>query len=398
MFWYKGITRISEDKCRRNILEDPESRTFRGTIEVKFPADPGCHEEDFRMELIHYGKTIERTFRMVVGVSEPSITEISCDPPCPRSGDEVTLFCEISVLYPEDFQMFWYKGITRISGDKCRRNILENPESRTFRGTIEVTFPADPGCHEEDFRMELIHYGKTIERTFRMVLGGSPVLSEITSDPRDPHYGQSVTLRCQVTGDCDPRDMAVKWLKGDKPLEKGEGAEKRITEKDGSVSCSLQITATALDHRGSYSCSVTHEGKTLRKKHYVHLPDKAPTLSAITVRPERPVSGKEAVFTVTISGFTPDIRVKWYKDFSTFPRDAITTSDPEIGQDFLFTCSTSLRFTPQDSDHEALLRCEVTHTASKKFHEQKYKLLLSGGTSTSAEEHRSLYTQDSGEG
>ncbi|XP_071987648.1 uncharacterized protein [Engystomops pustulosus] len=310
-------------------------------------------------------------------VSEPSITEISCDPPSPQLGEEVTLSCGVSDLHGKDLQVYWYKGITRISGDKCRRNIVEDPESRTFGGTIEVKFPADPGCHEEDFRMELIHYGKTIERTFRMVLGDSPILSEITSDPRDPHYGQSVTLRCQVTGDCDPRDMAVKWLKGEKPLEKGEGAEKRITEKDGSVSCSLQITATALDYGRSYSCNVTHKGVPHSKKHYVHLPDKAPTLSAITVRPERPVSGKEAVFTVTISGFTPDIRVKWYKDFSTFPRDAITTSDLEIGQDFLFTCSTSLRFIPQDSDHEALLRCEVTHTASKKFYEQKYKLLLS---------------------
>lgn len=229
--------------------------------------------------------------------------------------------------------------------------------------------------------MEMNHCNKNIIRKFRMILkdlSRLPVLGDIISDPSNPSYGQSVTLHCKVTNS-NPQDTEVKWLKGEKPLKKGQGVEKQITEKDGSISCSLQITATALDYGKAYTCSVTHKNMAapLKKNHYLPLPDKAPMFSAITVSQE-PVAGKEAVFTVTISGFTPEIRVRWYKDFTPFTSDVITTSDPQIGKDFLCTCSSTLRFTPQHNDDKASIRCEATHSVTKKVYEQPYTLHLSG--------------------
>ncbi|KAM3918798.1 uncharacterized protein RB166_013569 [Leptodactylus fuscus] len=320
-------------------------------------------------------------------VSEPSVSEISYSPPTPKSGDMVTLSCDVTDMYPKDFTVQWYKGLNKMSSERYNSKNMLKEESGAFWGTIEVKFPADSGFHDEDFRMELIHCGKIIDRIFRLKLGESvsrlPVLSDITSDPSNPSYGQSVTLRCKVTN-CNPQDTEVKWLKDEKPLEKGQGVEKRIPEKDGSLSCSLQITATALDYGRPYTCCVIHKGTIVRKKHDLTLPDKPPVFSAISVRPERPVAGKEAEFTVTISGFTPDIRVKWYKDFRTFPSDAITTSDLQIGRDSLCTCSSTLRFTPQPSDHKASIRCETTHSVTKKLHEQTYTLNLAGRTSDEA--------------
>ncbi|XP_075137037.1 uncharacterized protein LOC142212858 isoform X1 [Leptodactylus fuscus] len=334
------------------------------------------------------------TWRLEDLVSAPSVSEISCSPPTPKSCDMVTLSCDVSDLYPPEINVQWYKGLHKISQDNYKQR-----ESKPYQGTIEVKFTVDSGCHEQDFRMELNHCGKPIERKFRLILGGHsslPVLSDITSDPSNPSYGQSVTLRCKVTN-CNPQDTEVKWLKGEKPLEKGQGVEKRIPEKDGSLSCSLQITATALDYGRSYTCCVIYKGTIVRKNIYVTLPDKPPVFSAISVRPERPVAGEEAEFTVTISGFTPDIKVKWYKDFSTFPSDAITTSDLQIGRDSLCTCSSTLRFTPQPNDDKASIRCEATHSVTKKVHEQTYTLNLAGRTSDEAGKHFSSTRPDSGQ-
>ncbi|KAM3918800.1 uncharacterized protein RB166_013571 [Leptodactylus fuscus] len=339
------------------------------------------------------GALRKTTWKLEGLVSAPSVSEISCSPSTPNPGDMVTLSCDVSDLYPPEFNVQWHKGRDKISQDNYKQT-----ESKPYQGPIEVKFPADPGCHEQDFRMELNHQGKTIERKYRLILGGHsslPVLGDITSDPSNPSYGQSVTLGCKVTN-CNPQDTEVKWLKGEKPLKKGQGVEKRIPEKDGSVSCSLQITATALDYGRPYTCCVIHKGRIVRKNIYLTLPDKPPVFSAISVRPERPVAGKEAEFTVTISGFTPEIKVKWYKDFSTFSSDFITTSDLQIGRDSLCTCSSTLRFTPQPNDHKAFIRCEATHSVTKKVHEQTYTLNLAGRTSDEAGKHSTPTKPDLG--
>ncbi|KAM3918799.1 uncharacterized protein RB166_013570 [Leptodactylus fuscus] len=344
------------------------------------------------------GALRKTTWTLEYLVSVPSVSEISCSPSTPNPGDMVTLSCDITDMYPKELVVHWYRGITRLSNEKCVENVKKNKESPAFQGTIKVNFTADSECHEEDFRMEMIHCGKTIERKHRLILRGKsslPVLGDITSDPTNPSYGQSVTLRCKVTN-YNPQDTEVKWLKVEKPLKMGQGVEKRILEKDRSLSCSLQITATALDYGRSYTCCVIHKGTMLKKNHYLTLPDKPPVFSAISVRPETPVAGEEAEFTVTISGFTPDIKVKWYKDFSTFPSDAITTSDLQIGRDSLCTCSSTLRFTPQPSDHKASIRCEATHSVTKKVHEQTYTLNLAGRTSDEAGKHSSSTKPDLG--
>ncbi|XP_040265565.1 uncharacterized protein LOC120980495 [Bufo bufo] len=354
-------------------------------------------KKTFTCEVRHgsTGVTRKTTWKLEDLISPPTLSDISCIPPSPEPGTSVTLSCDVSDLYPEDFTFCWYNGVYRISEKKYKKETFQkDPESGSFRGTVQLMWTTDTGYNERDFRLDLMHCGKNIERKFTMNLEGSPVLSDITSEPSDPRYGQSVTLRCKVTN-VNPKDVEVKWLKSDKPLESGQGVAKQIPEEDGSVSCSLQIMATALDCAKAYTCSVKPKNMTatLKKTHYIKLPDKVPKFSDISVRPERPVAGKEATFTVTISGFTPDIHVKWYKGFDPFPSDFVTTSDPRIGKDSLCTCSSSLRFTPKDKDHEAVIRCEVAHSVTKKVYEQLYTLRLSGRTSDG---HLPLSTPQSG--
>ncbi|XP_073515137.1 uncharacterized protein [Phyllobates terribilis] len=367
-----------------DVLPD-QSGLFHATSSMSYSPALKDRGRTFRCEVKHQsaGALKTATWDLQHLVSEPQVSDIRCHPPTPESGSAVTLSCDVSHLYPRECNIQWYKGRTKLPSDKWKETFQEDPESATFRGTTELHFTADNTCHQENYRLELVHCGKTIAKRLTLILGvssGLPVLGDLLNEPSIPHYGRPVTLRCQVTNS-HPQHIEVTWLKGEKPLEKREGIQKQITETDGSISCSLQITATALDYGKPYSCSVTHKNVTLKKSHYLPLPDKAPTFSDITVRPERLAAGKEAIFTAVISGFTPDIRVKWYKDFNPFPSDVVTTRDPEIGKDFLCRCSSSLRFTPQDSDHLTSVRCEATHSVTKKVYEQLYTLHLSGRTS-----------------
>ncbi|XP_069821093.1 uncharacterized protein [Dendropsophus ebraccatus] len=361
-------------------LRADDSSLYQITSSMSYTTTMADRGKMFKCEVGHESTGAPRTATWTLEdiVCDPKVSEIRCDPPSPEYNKMVTLSCDVSDLYPKDIQCSWHRDITRMRPEMCREIIQEDPGSGRFSGTLAVEFIADAGCHEENFRMELIHCGKTIVKRHRLILGGFPALGDITSDPQDPSYGQPVTLRCKVTN-AHPQDIKVQWLRGEKPLEKGQ-EEKQIPEKDGSVSCSLRFTATALDCGKAYTCSVIHKDmrEPLRKSHYVQLPDKVPIFSDITVRPDRPVAGKDATCTVTISGFTPDIKVKWYKDFNPFPSHAVTTSDPEIGKDSLCTCTSSLRFTPGDKDNMAAIRCEVTHSVTKKVYVHSCTLNLAG--------------------
>ncbi|XP_069595843.1 natural cytotoxicity triggering receptor 3 ligand 1 isoform X1 [Ranitomeya imitator] len=367
-----------------DVLRD-QSGLFHATSSMSYTPALKDRRRTFRCEVKHRssGALKMETWDMEHLVSEPQVSDIRCRPHTPESGSAVTLSCDVSHLYPRECTVQWYKGQTKLPSDKWKETFQEDLESATFWGSIELHFTADHTCHQEDFSITLNHCGKIIEKKKKMILGASsglPVLGDLLSEPSVPRYGQPVTLRCQVTNS-HPQHITVTWLKGEKPLEKRAGIQKQITEMDGSISCSLQITATALDYGKAYSCSVTYQSVTLKKSHYLPLPDKAPAFSDITVLPERLVAGREAIFTTMISGFTPDIRVKWYKDFNPFSSDVVTTKDPEIGKDFLCHCPSSLKFTPQDSDHLTSIRCEATHSVTKKVYEQLYTLRLSGRTS-----------------
>ncbi|XP_044126661.1 uncharacterized protein LOC122920906 [Bufo gargarizans] len=392
------VTWCTEDgRVLNSTLSDPlpdSAGLYQVTSSMNYCPTLKDLKKTFTCEVKHEstGATRKTTWKLEDLISEPTVSDISCIPPSPEPGTSVTFSCDVSDLYSTDFTVLWFRNNQKMSEEKCKKTFQPDPESGTYRGTVEVNCLVTPDFYE--IRMELNDSKHIIEKKFRFTLAGSPVLSDITSEPSDARYGQPVTLRCRVTN-AKPKDVEVKWLKSDKPLESGQGVAKQIPEADGSVSCSLQITATALDYAKAYTCSVKPKNMTatLKKTHYIKLPDRAPKFSEISVRPERPVAGKEATFTATISGFTPDIRVKWYKEFDPFPSDFVTTSDPQIGKDSLCTCSSSLRFTPQDNDHGASIRCEVTHSVTKKLYEQPYTLRLSGRTSDG---HLPLATPHSG--
>ncbi|XP_075043673.1 uncharacterized protein LOC142103528 [Mixophyes fleayi] len=307
-------------------------------------------------------------------ISAPTISDIKCHPEDPEIGKQVTLSCAIRDIYSKDCGLQWYKGLERLQHtDK----IQQDPESGMFSGTTELTITPNICDQGIDFHMEITPHTKTMKKTFILKLKGIPILSQISSDPNNPSYGRPLTLRCNVIG-CRREDITVDWLENDKQLERHRAT---VTVEKDSLSCVLNITPTAEDYGKHYTCSVTHKdiAEPVRKQIYLTFPDKPPSLSDIIAQPARPEVGKETSLTTTISGFSPrDIQVRWFKGFSTFPDNAVTSSDLRIGADSLYTCNSTLRFTPERSDHNTSIRCEVTHTVTKLIREKHYKLPLAG--------------------
>ncbi|MEE6525113.1 hypothetical protein FKM82_024935, partial [Ascaphus truei] len=120
------------------------------------------------------------------------------------------------------------------------------------------------------------------------------------------------------------------------------------------------------------------------------LPDKSPTLSEITVDPEKPQFNKEACFKIIISGFaTKDIQVKWFRAF-TILSEKIELSTPQIQKDGLYSCSSIMRYTPKEIDHDVSIRCEVVHTVSRKLQGKQYTLNLKGTVTKSGDADKRL--------
>ncbi|XP_040190439.1 hemicentin-1-like isoform X2 [Rana temporaria] len=337
--------------------------------------------KNFRCQVEHASLSNPKPVTWTLGeiFSPPTLGDIQCDPAQPERGKTVTVSCRIDNMYPGNPAIQWYRGLTRFKPDDWKDNCQADPESKIFSGTTELTFTPTSEEHGAPIRLEITHGGKTIKKDYPLHLKGLPVLSEISSDPWNPDYGRSLTLRCDVTG-CDPGETPeVTWSESGRDLGKGQ---QRVTRGSGGVlSCSLTITPTAENYGKVYSCRTTHKEMTnpIEKKIHLRLPERPPTLSDIVVHPMRETANQEASFTVTISGYSPrDLQIKWYKEFCMFSQSEVTISDPEIGLDGLYKSSSTVIFTPKMTDHNTTLRCEVTHSQSKTIREKRYTLHLTG--------------------
>ncbi|KAM5138270.1 uncharacterized protein ACMZJ9_016873 [Mantella aurantiaca] len=305
-------------------------------------------------------------------VSLPTLDDIQCVSEEPQPGKPVTFSCRISDMYPTDPTIQWYLGLNKYKSDQWKDNFQQDPKSKSFSGTTELTFTPEIKDYGSLIRLEIVHSGKTYTKVYLLSKKGILGLSEIVSDPIAPDYGRPVTLRCDVT-DCNPGDISeFKWS------EKGE--QRQVPGSGNILSCYLTITPTARDYGHFITCSVTQKGikEPFVRKILLKLPDRVPRLSDIIVHPARVTANQKATFEVIISGFSPkELKIKWYKEFGTFAQSDVTISEPEIGPDSLYTCSSMLTYTPRKGE-KISIRCEVTHSQSKTLREKRYNLDLSG--------------------
>ncbi|XP_068116560.1 uncharacterized protein [Hyperolius riggenbachi] len=378
--WYiedDNKNKVSIPSAAREPLEESNG-FYHVTTSISYTPILKDMNKVFRCEVLHdsLSKPKDITWTLTELTHTPHVSEIQSDPAEPETGQTIILSCTASDMCPDIQSVQWNQNKSRLSSEKWITNFQEDPESRMFSGTSELTLTLTAADHGALISLDITHSGRAIKREFTMLLKGFPVVSEITSDPRIGEYGRPLILHCHVTG-CDLRDITrVTWACGEEQLTRGQ--QKQTGDTGESLACTLIITLTAEDYSRLYTCSVHHRNMTqpITRTICLQLPEKLPTLSDIMVHPVMVRAGQKTSFQVTVSGFSPrNILVKWYRGFKQFPNTAVRSFDPWIGKDNLYTLSSTLRYPPSRKDDKVSIRCEVTHYSTTSTIREKHYVL-----------------------
>ncbi|OCT83539.1 hypothetical protein XELAEV_18021681mg [Xenopus laevis] len=284
----------------------------------------------------------------------------------------MTLSCRIHSFHPENLIVSWYKEDELLPSNHGL--ILTDP-NELFYLTSHVTY----NPHEEDrgkiFRCEVSHqsfeHPKSV--SWELQKQNFVVVKEIVCKPDPMEYGEPLTLSCEVIG-CEDDDITAKWWENDKPIKRQMKAE-TLTNTE-AVFFLLTLTPTA-EHCGKlFTCLVFHRKKRreIKRNISLKLPDKLPVLSEITAWPTFFEIKKEATFKITISGFSSKVlQVRWLKSFTALTENIVTT-EPQIGKDGLYCCTSKIKYTPTDADLNMSIRCEVTASGETKRKEYLFTL------------------------
>ncbi|XP_041445582.1 uncharacterized protein LOC108713437 [Xenopus laevis] len=352
--WYKGNEILSSHRDQAlqgasDLLECTSSITYRPCAK-----DIG---KKFRCEVSHPSLQNPKcvSWELKHLICEPTIGEIECDPEVPECDKPVTLSCTVRDFYPEICSTRWYEGRKSISPTNDTEPAQQDPESGLFSKTIKMILTPTIGQHGMEYQLEMTHSMKMIIRTFCVKLKGFPDVKDITCNKNPPNFRELLTLSCEVIG-CDAHDVTAEWRVSGEPIEREMRSGTQINTN--SVSFFLTLTPTA-EHCGKvFTCLVRCEDlqQPFKKNILLRLPDVPPTLSEIMVFPKDPLINKEAIFKINISGFSQrKLGVKWFGSGKQLT-EHVETSEPEIGLDGLYSCSSAVRYTPTYKD---LIQCQV---------------------------------------
>lgn len=107
------------------------------------------------------------------------------------------------------------------------------------------------------------------------------------------------------------------------------------------------------------------------------------------MHPTNPEVNKEATFTITISGFSQkDHQVRWFLRGSEILEKKVCSdtkihapklaSELQIGEDGLYFCSSTLKYTPTEKDNGNFIHCVFTAEGLGIICKKMYQLSLTG--------------------
>eukprot|EP00079_Xenopus_tropicalis_P013142 XP_002941109.2 PREDICTED: uncharacterized protein LOC100498173 [Xenopus tropicalis] len=310
-------------------------------------------------------------------VHNPSVSDIKCNPEILERNQPAVLSCIIKDFYPEDLAIRWYKGLEPVSCNNYTEVLQEDTTSGFFSKTTEMSFIPSINDHGTEFHLEVTASGEVVKRTICIELKGLPQVKDIICNKHPPKYGEELTLSCEVIG-CNARDITAEWRENDIPIFPRREMKAETQIHANSISFRLILTPTAEHYGKLFTCLIKHKDlmHPIKKNISLRLPDVPPTLSEITVFPKRPEANIGASFTISISGFShKGLQVKWLKSFTPLTANIETTA-PLAGRDGLYSCTSTLGYTPTDSDHDKFIRCEVT--ANREIKGKQFQLYLRG--------------------
>uniref|UniRef100_A0A803JEK9 Uncharacterized XB5846708 n=1 Tax=Xenopus tropicalis TaxID=8364 RepID=A0A803JEK9_XENTR len=373
--WYKGDELLASHNDP--ILPDA-SGLFHGTSRATYRPSVRDIGKRFRCEVSHeslqHPKCVSWELKHLV--SEPRVSAIKCHPEAPECNQPATLSCAIENYYPKDLKIRWYRGLEVISSHNDTETKEDPPGSGLFSKMTEIHLTPTLSDHGTEFHMEIIHNMKITKKTFCLQFKGFPEVKDITCNKYPPKYGEALTLSCEVIG-CSARDITAEWREGNNPI-RGQMRAEPQTDRD-SVTFLLTLTPTAEHYGKLLTCLIKHKDlpQPIKKNISLKLPDVPPTLSEITASPGEPIINRETTLSVTISGFSQkNLQVRWYNSFMPLTAN-IQTTEPRIGGDRLYCCTSSVTYTPKTSDTGMSIRCEVI--ANRETRERRYQLPIASG-------------------
>ncbi|OCT82138.1 uncharacterized protein LOC108714948 [Xenopus laevis] len=372
--WYKGNEVLSTENST-TAANDNGLLSF--TSRITYSPCVRDIGKKFRCEVSHLSLQNPKcvSWELKHLIHKPSVGPMECNPEILEHNQLATLSCIIKDFYPKDLSIQWYKGPEAVSCDNYTEVLQEDQTSGLFSKTTEMSFIPSINDHGTEFQLEVTAGAQVVKRTICIELKGLPQVKDIICSNLSPKYGKPLTLSCEVSG-CNVRDITAEWQMGNNPITTRMRAE---TQTNGnSVSFLLTLTPTAEHYGKLFTCLIKHNDlkQPMKKNISLRLPDVPPTLSDITVSPKRPEANREAIFHVSISGFSAKgLQVKWLKSFIPLTAN-ITTTEPHIGKDELYSCTSTLKYTLTDTDHNKFIRCEVT--ANREIKGKQFQLDLRG--------------------
>ncbi|XP_053576614.1 natural cytotoxicity triggering receptor 3 ligand 1 isoform X2 [Bombina bombina] len=369
--WYKDNTTLP---CNNDDILSQANKLLHFTSRLLYVPDIKDLNKTFRCEVKHSSLEEPKsvTWKIKKLISKPRIPEIRCESGVPECNKLVKLSCSVRDYYPDECTIRWYSRKSEING---KDKTWEDKESGLFNSTTEMELIPTAKDHGTEVHLEVTHSKMmSTTKTFLITLEGFPIFESIYTD-KTPKYGELLTICCKVKSG-NLQDIKAEWLENRDPVKSSMVAE---TQKEKDVILyRLKFIPTAEDYAQVFTCLLQHRNipEPLKKHLNLRLPEKSPSLSEITIFPSKPEINKETCFKVNISGFAPKgIQVKWYNEFIELSEN-ISTSKPTIQKDGLYSCLSDLRYTPNKNDLGRSIRCEVTHTASRKTNEKRYVLQL----------------------
>lgn len=314
-------------------------------------------------------------------VSSPKVKKITCDPPNPEVGKTLTLSCEIMDFYPASIQIDWFRDEVRINEDAkygIANEELMNERSLCSKVT-KLTLSPSIDDHQHQYMVEVYHSKsstKPQKQCFRLLLKGSPTISDFKMVPEIPWFGEYLSISCSVHG-LLRKDFIFEWYRGSEPVKCGVTNSGFVSTGDNNYkveSCLIFIvTAEDFERELIFLCKDRYNNEAFKRRIQLPLKAVAPKVSSFTnCDNDRLKIGGKYTLGCRIEHFCPkDIEVVWYKT-SNDCTDYQIMGKPEIDKNGLYSTITKLPILMEKNSVNYV--CEVRHEKTNEIFEKSFKL------------------------
>ncbi|XP_043373545.1 uncharacterized protein LOC119857305 isoform X1 [Dermochelys coriacea] len=322
----------------------------------------------------------ESSWKLENLIFTPKVSNIICEPSIPKSGEALTLSCQVTDYHPAQCQVRWMRGFEELTEAVIK---TQDPQLDTatnlYHRVSQVTFTPEPEDHTVEFTIEVIHCNRTRKKSYPLMLKDFPRITNIVLSPNDVEYGKPLSLNCEIM-DFFPNDIQVQWFQENDVIKEGSSVQEPKQDNKGLfyTSSGLQLIPSAQNYGRKIGIMVMHKTltKPVTKNVYLKLPATSPAISEIRATPASPTVNETVCLEISISDFAPEnIKVAWYKDWLELPKDN-QNIDTQIGKNGLCFSTLQTQFTTNASDNGKTFRCEVIHPATNSCTEKTFILKL----------------------